>query len=374
MSDTGSIAVSLPSSSTVPHSDPIMPSPLFRDSVEREHAELTRIIGRGLHARVSALGEDALLSLHLPEPKSHEQATWDKAIAIAGAAGPLEIAQGTRLLRGLSGIDLGAEGSTSANRWEWLEAALVGRLTGTPFGFVQRVLREAPSDTSSSLMLRLTLRTESHVIMTHARAGVAAWRNMLAHSVWEQGLLPISCCLDLPFNVAISLARHSLPTSVLRTLSCGDLILPVSPRFTSAGDGWIRAGGRCMQVRYQAPCLLKIISAEETMEATELEKLEKDAQKPVDDAGKSTAPGHNMPPEDLSGLDDMPIMLDFELGQVRMTLREMRALGTGAILALEDGSPASIIIRAGGRMLGRGEAVGVNGNLGIRIIAWKASQ
>ena len=110
------------------------------------------------------------------------------------------------------------------------------------------------------------------------------------------------------------------------------------------------------------------------MEATELEKLGKDAQKTAGDAGKSTVSGHNMPPEDLSALDDMPVMLDFELGQIRMTLREMRALGAGAILALENGSPASIIIRAGGRVLGHGEAVGVNGKLGIRITAWRTPQ
>lgn len=374
MSDTDSIAVSLPSSSTVLHSDAVMPWPLFRDSVEREHAELTRIIGRGLHAKVPLLGEGALLSLHLPEPNSRELVAWGNAIAVAGTAGPLEIAQGARVLRALSGIDVGAEGSASANRWEWLEAALVGRLTGTPFGFVQRVLREAPADTPSSFMLRLTLSTGSHAIITHARGSAAAWRGMLAHSFWEQDLLPTSCYLDLPISVAISLAHHSLPISVLRTLGCGDLILPASPRFTSEGEGWMRAGSRRMRVRYQASCLLEIISAEENMEATELEKLETKAQKPVDDAGKSTASGTNIPSEDLSGLDDMPVMLDFELGQIRMTLREMRALGAGAILALENGSPASIIIRAGGRVVGHGEAVGVNGNLGIRITAWRTPQ
>lgn len=66
----------------------------------------------------------------------------------------------------------------------------------------------------------------------------------------------------------------------------------------------------------------------------------------------------------------MPVTLDFTLGHVRTTLAELDTLGAGSVLTLADGSPACVTIGAGGQVLGRGEAVEVDGRLGVRIVQW----
>jgi type III secretion protein Q len=69
-------------------------------------------------------------------------------------------------------------------------------------------------------------------------------------------------------------------------------------------------------------------------------------------------------------LDTVPVTLNFELGKARMTLGDIRTLAPGAIVPFTDGTPASIAIRSGGRLLGRGEVVDVQGQLAIRIVQW----
>jgi type III secretion protein Q len=53
-----------------------------------------------------------------------------------------------------------------------------------------------------------------------------------------------------------------------------------------------------------------------------------------------------------------------------MPLGELRTLGLDTILT-HDGSTSSIAIRCGGRLLGRGELVDVDGTLGVRILEWR---
>ena len=78
-------------------------------------------------------------------------------------------------------------------------------------------------------------------------------------------------------------------------------------------------------------------------------------------------------PDADSDLDEVAITLAFELGTVSLQLGEVRTLGRGAVLQLSEGSPASVAIVAGGRTLGRGEIVDVEGQLGIRVTQWRTA-
>lgn len=69
-------------------------------------------------------------------------------------------------------------------------------------------------------------------------------------------------------------------------------------------------------------------------------------------------------------LDVLQITLDFALDKARMPLGEVRALGVGAIVPLGSSLPVSIAIFSAGRRLGSGEAVDIDGRLGIRITQW----
>jgi type III secretion protein Q len=76
--------------------------------------------------------------------------------------------------------------------------------------------------------------------------------------------------------------------------------------------------------------------------------------------------------ESAEEVDAVPVTLHFQLGTVALPLGELRCLSEGAVVMLNGGSPAAIAIVAGGRMVGRGEAVDVDGSLGIRITQWQA--
>lgn len=361
------------------------PAVLARASMTPEHAALSRRIGRGCHIKLPM--PDASLSLHLAK---NDPAAWGESVALAGPFGAIEFAQGVRLIRAFSGIDLGAELHADGERWDWLQAAVVARLAGTPFACADRLMHGPQPDMQDACLLRVTLRTGKHAITTHARAGAAAWLDFLQRASWTQERLPLSECLSLPFEAAVRIGRHVLPMHAFRTLAAGDIVLPDNANFSCRGTGLIQLGALHARVRYQTPGALRIVELEVKLDSQELnESADGDA---IDDplAADTTAEGagideampEKLPEENGEGgesiqaktdsakLDAMPVTLDFELGKVRMSLGDLRALTVGSIMQLKDGSPASIAILSSGRLLGRGEVVDVNGRIGIRITQW----
>lgn len=72
-------------------------------------------------------------------------------------------------------------------------------------------------------------------------------------------------------------------------------------------------------------------------------------------------------------MDELPVSLDFRLGSCQLDLAVLREVNSSSILLLEDGNAGAIQIMAGKRVLGIGEAVDVDGQLGVRIITWGRS-
>ena len=357
----------MPESETIAalHPELVRPAVLARKSVSPSYAELSRMIGRGRRLALSLAGAPVTLALHL---KEEAQEDWFGAMMLSGPAGTLALAQGARLLRALTGIDPGDEMPANDERWTWMQAALVGRLAGTPFGFADRIQWLSARDADSGCTLHLTLKTPDHAITTHARAGIALWRHVLTSAAWEKDLLPAPACLDMPYAADIRIARHELPASALRTIAPGDIILPSNPSFGCDGEGRVLLAGVQTRVRYRAPCSLEIIATEGNIDTMDTKYMTSDVL--PGEISSAAADSPSAPSE----LDAIPVTLDFSLGQVKMRLGEMRALGTGAILSLSGGSPSSIAIRSADRVIGRGEAVDVNGQIGIRIVEWGAGE
>lgn len=338
---------------------------LARKSVSPSYADLSRLIGRGRQVTLSLAGEDVILALHLVEG---EKVDWGDAMTLSGPGGKLAVAQGARLLRALTGIDPGVETPANGERWAWMEAALVGRLARTPFGFADCILHQAEGGAESACTLRLTLKTSHHAIVFHARASVPLWRHVLSRAAWGQELLPAHVCLDMPYAADIGIARHDLPARALHAITPGDILLPSNPAFSCNGEGRVHLAGLHARVRYRAPCALEIIAIEGSTDIMDTENMTPDTY------SGGIAAGNEDPRADAASLDAVPVTLDFSLGQVRMRLGDMRRLGAGAILPLTGGSPASIAIRSADRVIGRGEAVDINGQLGIRIVEWGAGE
>lgn len=333
-------------------------------------AELTRRIGRGRTFGLHALHEDAALSLQL---SGNGPIDWSDVIALACPFGSIDLAQGSRLIRALTGIDLGAELDADTERWSWTQAAVVGRLASTPFASADRLSPTPLADTENAVSLRIVLQSREHAFATHARASASTWIALLADTASKRERLPESECLDLPIEMAVRIAHHALPASALRTLGMGDIILPMNASFTCNGEGYLPVGRRSMHVRFRSPSILEIIAMETRMETEDaMESMKHHAIENDTEVEASYYPDKTNEAGD-EALNTVMVRMDFELGRLHMPLGDLRAVGAGTVMTITDGSPEAVTIRVSGKALGRGEIVNVGGKLGIRITAWGKS-
>ncbi len=71
---------------------------------------------------------------------------------------------------------------------------------------------------------------------------------------------------------------------------------------------------------------------------------------------------------DMGLVLDIGVELTVELGRTRMPIREVLALGPGALLALDTLAGEPVNLRVNGTLIARGDVVVVDGNYGVRVI------
>ncbi|WP_018692214.1 type III secretion system cytoplasmic ring protein SctQ [Algicola sagamiensis] len=74
--------------------------------------------------------------------------------------------------------------------------------------------------------------------------------------------------------------------------------------------------------------------------------------------------------ETMTSIDELPVEVQFDLGQKTMTLQQLQALQQGEILSLELPADAPVTIRANGKSVGQAELVQVGDRLAARIVQW----
>jgi type III secretion protein Q len=354
------------------------------------HAALTRIAGRGLQAHLPAL--KATLAVY---PVTEEQRTaWPDALTLSGADGAIEIEEGARLLRVLSGIDIAASDIDDANR-AWLLSAILAHLKETPFASCDRIERTALPPSTQTEVLRLELRSERHMVSMRMRAAVTTFVALLQQTAWSPIRQSLSSYTSLPIPIDVQLGSHALSVGRLRTLATGDILLPDVASFNVAGEGCISAGRLRIRVRYSAPGTLTVLDVSRSTAVSE--GHEKDGSVESTDSRRARANltkgmemeerhdeneaqwkeednGHDAPDAAReNGADDVDaisVPLHFLLGQARINLGDLRTLTAGSIVIFDGGSPQSVAIVSSGRTLGRGEVVDVDGRLGVRISQW----
>jgi len=68
------------------------------------------------------------------------------------------------------------------------------------------------------------------------------------------------------------------------------------------------------------------------------------------------------------GADDADVLeLGIEFGSARLDARELQALRAGAAVTLDDSAGDAVNLGVGGRWIGRGEPVEVDGKIGVRV-------
>jgi len=334
----------------------VQPRRLARAQVGAAHAGLTRLIGRGLHVPMSGG-----VALHIAF--SGAEAACDDPVALEGPHGVLRLDAGTPFLLALTGIDLSAFDTAPPAQRAWLHGSLLGRLSGSPFDGMTRLVRHpAPMAAGPEpVTLHLSLRDGSHAVGTLARADAACWHALLAAQPLRPARVPQDVFSPLIVPLVARIARHALAPAVLRTLRAGDVIVPSRPDVDVQGEGWLRCAGRLARVRYGHAGTVEILSLESNMdlanEADDAATLPADLDGATPDAA---------PPD----LDNTPVRLEFRLGALALTLGQLRTLAPGGIFQLDGISDGAVAIVCGGQRLGEGEAVDVAGRLGIRITRW----
>ena len=84
-------------------------------------------------------------------------------------------------------------------------------------------------------------------------------------------------------------------------------------------------------------------------------------------AKKEAAPALAEPGDNLPMLEDMPVMVQIELGHTQRTLEDAVHLGEQSLIELDRqvGEPVNVLIN--GKLFARGEVVTVQENFGVRL-------
>ncbi len=171
--------------------------------------------------------------------------------------------------------------------------------------------------------------------------------NFLAGLVGRTPARPARRADTLPFPITVSLARLALPLATLRTLAPGDALFPpLTPADWRQGRCELWTGGRRLGHAVRAQRTVKIISMKNSIEP-------------------QTAPAAGPLP-----VDDLPVSLTFDLGQLELSVAQLRTLGEGYTFELPGEPDRLVIIRANGREIGCGELVEIGEKIGVRLVGW----
>lgn len=78
--------------------------------------------------------------------------------------------------------------------------------------------------------------------------------------------------------------------------------------------------------------------------------------------------------ETPSALDDVPVALSFDLGELQLPLSELRHLAPGQSFDLGRPLAGAVRVRANGALIALGELVEIDGRLGVALTQIGASE
>lgn len=70
---------------------------------------------------------------------------------------------------------------------------------------------------------------------------------------------------------------------------------------------------------------------------------------------------------DLSILNDVPMLVEAEMGRSNKSVREVLKLGEGSVIDFDKEAGDQVDLKVNGRTIARGEVVEIEGNYGVRI-------
>lgn len=335
----------------------------------RRLSEMAVTFGNAVRAAgamdLSSLEPGTVMEVH---PMTTSEDEGGCTVALEGATGTLMLENGPIFLHALTGIPLIDQADPAQKNWLLNTAAAVlpmplRRLFTQVHAFAKG---QAPCPSQSAntdaasvfLRAQLVLRTADHVVTTHAWTTWAVWQQLLASC--QMRMLSVSeFCLDVPISVRVLAGQHVMSLNRLRALSAGDIVIPDQPFFNVEGEGSVQLGAWHIAVQSRTGPNLEVVDVY--------------SSSPVDhdESSEQFDPQSPEASDDLDALDKMRVQVQFEVGSLSMTLNELQSLSAGSVLRMQGSAcPPNVRVLSGGRLLGKGELVDVNGQLGIQITSW----
>ncbi|AVO50572.1 YscQ/HrcQ family type III secretion apparatus protein [Melaminivora suipulveris] len=223
----------------------------------------------------------------------------------------------------------------------------------------------APADLpphAVALRLRAAAGPEAFDARLHADGlGLLLLAGLLAQRPPRPGPLQEGAVLAL--HAELGCTRVALRE--LQALAPGDVVL-VQTAFASAERGlWLSADGRA-GLHVQVPPVAPDGDAHPHEPAASAPYLT--VVHPWSERMPAANPADDLPPAlDAATLQELPVRLSFDLGELRLTLGELQALQPGQTLALAHPLAGAVRIRANGALVGEGDLVEIDGQLGVSV-------
>ena len=175
---------------------------------------------------------------------------------------------------------------------------------------------------------------------------------LVAGLVGKRPPLPGPLDDSLPLALRAELGFTRLPASDAAAIAPGDVVLMDAFFATADRALWLSPdGARGVHVRWPAPS-----------DATSPPRLT------VIQPWTETMPASpDAPPAQAATLDSVPVRLSFDLGEVSLTLAQLRALQPGQTLDLGHPLAGAVRIRANGALVGEGDLVEIDGQIGVSV-------
>lgn len=192
---------------------------------------------------------------------------------------------------------------------------------------------------------------------------------------------PLAHSDALPLHLLLEIGHATLHTEELQHLALGD-VLPLERHFLTAERVlWLQAPG-AGGLHVQLPPAPVPNDTSDTSDANAPIEGDENESAPADPPPTVSAcapfltvvqtwthamPAHENSPSEAASFDAIPVRLSFDLGAISMTLSELRALQPGQAIPLGHPVAGAVRIRANGALIGEGELVEIDGQLGICV-------
>ncbi|RJF92171.1 FliM/FliN family flagellar motor switch protein [Noviherbaspirillum saxi] len=343
---------------------------LMLRSVAGGSARLSNIVGAGKSAWITI--DDMPVQVRIL-PGAHALSEAGSRMRMESVHGPLTVAPGDALVRLLTGIDI-PSAPESAQLDRWIASVAVSGLPAEwqdLFG-MRAVLPAECAQDEETLTLQLLPEQGNWSFTAHlcgtfqtlcALAQAEGWTDILADHLLATD--------DLTVSRPIVIGSTAVRLDRLSALTRGDLVLLDKARFRPDGEGWITFGddlamhaslldsGTDLQLQFNGWST----TMEDREDIDDMDDL--DEMNEMDDSD----PDEEREPEDnaTTALDDLTVMLTFEIGTVERTVAELKALTAGKVIQLPAALPPTVVVRCRNKEIARGELVEVEGRLAVQI-------